>query len=41
MQRENALGRAKLLIGWNEYVDLPEVSEARHFYSQLARAYLA
>ena len=24
MQRENALGRAKLLIGWNEYVDLPE-----------------
>ena len=25
----------------DEYVDLPEVSEARHFYSQLARAYLA
>jgi hypothetical protein len=24
MQRENSLGRAKLLIGWNEYVDLPE-----------------
>jgi acetylornithine deacetylase len=25
----------------DEYVDLPEVSEARHFYRQLAQAYLA
>jgi len=25
----------------DEYVDLPEVSEARHFYTQLAQAYLA